>query len=77
MKYPLIPGQTVEYMVLHALESKMIDVWTIQKHLNLRGVDYMLRPGQISSALQRLKSAGLAINEDKGRRRKWRLASNT
>lgn len=52
MKYPLMPDQTVEYLVLHALESRMVDVWGIRKHLLLRGPDYMLWPRQISRAHQ-------------------------
>lgn len=76
MKYPLMPGQTVEYLVLHALESNMVDVWGIRKHLLLRGPDYMLWPRQISGALQRLKRDGIVKHLNKGERDRWALVHN-
>ena len=77
MKYPLMPGQTVEYLVLHALESRMVDVWGIRKHLLLRGPDYMLWPRQISGALQRLKQGGIAEHKKEGERDRWILVRDT
>lgn len=76
MKYPLMPGQTVEYLVLHALESNMVDAWGIRKHLLLQGPDYMLRPRQISWALQRLKRDGIVKHLNEGERDRWALVHN-
>ena len=76
MKYPLMPGQTVEYLVLHALESNMVDAWGIRKHLLLQGPDYMLRPRQISGALQRLKRDGIVKHLNEGERDRWALVHN-
>ena len=75
MKYPLMPGRTVEYMVLHALEAGMGDVWSIRKHLLLQGADYMVWPPQISSALQRLKRAGVVQHRNELTRDRWELAA--
>jgi hypothetical protein len=73
MKYPLHDGQTVEYMVLHALEQGMQDSWAIRKHLLLRGANYMLTRRQISGALQRLKKNKIVtINKTTGVQ--WLLA---
>lgn len=76
MKYPLMPGQTVEYLVLHALESKMVDAWGIRKHLLLQGPDYMLWPRQISGALQRLKRDEIVKHLNEGERDRWTLVHN-
>ena len=76
MKYPLMPGQTVEYLVLHALECGMQDVWSVRKHLLLQGPDYMLTPRQISGALQRLKRDGIAANKSQRERDRWKLVHN-
>ena len=76
MKYPLMPGQTVEYLVLHALESNMVDVWGIRKHLLLKGPGYMLWPRQISGALQRLKRDGIVKHLNAGERDRWTLVHN-
>ena len=74
MRYPLIPGQTIEYLVLHALECGMPDVWSVRKHLLLQGPDYMLLSRQISGALQRLKRDGIVAN--KSQRDRWNLVHN-
>ena len=76
MKYPLMPGQTVEYLVLHALECGMPDVWSVRKHLLLQGQDYMLDHGQISGALQRLKKAGIVGHKSQRERDRWKLVHN-
>lgn len=76
MKYPLMPGQTVEYLVLHALESCMVDNWGIRKHLLLRGPEYMLNARQISGALQRLKRDGIVTHLNDGERDRWKLVHN-
>ena len=76
MKYPLMPGQTVEYLVLHALESNMVDAWGIRKHLMLQGPDYMIWPRQISGALQRLKRDGIVKHLNEGERDRWTLVHN-
>ena len=77
LKYPLIPGQTVEYNVLHALEDGWDDVWSIRKHLLLRGVDYLLSQRQISAALQRLRKAGLAAHKNDRERDRWKLVHSS
>lgn len=71
-----MPGQTVEYLVLHALESQMVDVWGIRKHLLLRGPDYPLSQRQISMALQRLKRDGIVMHLNEGERDRWMLVHN-
>ena len=76
MKYLLIPGQTIEYLVLHALESGMPDVWSVRKHLLLQGPDYMLLSRQISGALQRLKRDGIVANKSQRERDRWKLVHN-
>ena len=73
MKYPLMPNQTVEYLVLHALENGMTDRWGIRKHLLLKGLDYMLWPRQISGALQRLRKDGIVAQQERGQ---WKLVHN-
>jgi len=76
VRYPLMPGQTVEYMVLHAMERGMSDVWSMRKHLLLQGPYYMLDPGQISGALQRLKKAGIVEHKSQRERDRWKLVPN-
>jgi len=76
MKYPLMTGQTVEYLVLHALECGMPDVWSVRKHLLLQGPDYLLSQRQISSALQRLRKDGIVTHKSQRERDRWRLVHN-
>jgi len=76
MKYPLIPGQTVEYLVLHAIECGMPDVWSIRKYLLLQWPEYMLLPKQISGALQRLKNGGIVAHKSQREPDQWRLVQS-
>lgn len=75
MKYPLLPGQSIGYNVLHAMESGMLDAWSIQKHLLLQGPDYILSQRQISSALQRLRKDGVVAHKNERERDRWKLVT--
>lgn len=76
MKYPLMPGKTIKYLVLHALERGMPDVWSVRKHLLLQGPDYMLSQRQISGALQRLRKDGVVAHKSQLERDRWVLVRN-
>jgi hypothetical protein len=61
-KYQLIsPPQTVEYNVLHALETGQGQAHFAEKYLRKQGISYTTR--QIYGAMQRLRKAGLIAKE--------------
>ena len=74
MKYPLLPRQSIEYNVLHALEVGYTSASDIETYLRDSGK--AVYPRQISSALQRLKRDGLATHKNKGERDRWKLVPN-
>ena len=74
MKYPLLPMQSIEYNVLHALEVGYASASDIETYLRDSGK--AVYPRQVSGALQRLKAAGLAAHKNKHERDRWKLVPN-
>lgn len=74
MKYPLLPRQSIEYNVLHALEVGYTGASDIETYLRDSG--RVIYPRQVSSALQRLKGDGLAAHKNMYERDRWKLVSS-
>lgn len=74
MKYPLLPRQSIEYNVLHALEVGYTSVSDIETYLRDSGK--VVYPRQISGALQRLRRDGLAAHKNMYERDRWKMVPN-
>ena len=74
MKYPLLPRQSIEYNVLHALEVGYTGASDIETYLRDSGK--AVYPRQVSSALQRLRRDGMVAHKNKHERDRWKLVLN-
>lgn len=75
MKYPLLPRQSIEYSVLHALEVGYTSASDIETYLRDSG--RVVYPRHIRGALQRLRRDGMAAHKNKHERDRWKLVKDS